>query len=158
MENIHRGRRSSAVEIDISQLENEIMQKSGINLATNSDTKSPGSAQAQSKKETPAPAQVEKREIITPSGGNFVSGTEEDINVEENYEVDEQADLDKLMEEKFDSVLDRRDDNEEEEETTVAEHLQTTDASEEEKKEVEAELVTESSETTPASEPAEEVK
>ena len=49
MENIHRGRRSSAVEIDISQLENEIMQKSGINLATNSDTKSPGSAQAQSK-------------------------------------------------------------------------------------------------------------
>ena len=157
MENIHRGRRSSAVEIDISQLENEIMQKSGINLATNSDTKNPGSAQAQSKKEAPAPALVEKREIITPSGGNFVSGTEEDINVEENYEGDEQADLDKLMEEKFDSVLDRRDDNEEEEETAV-EQQQTTDASEEEKKEDEAELVTESSETTPASEPAEEVK
>ena len=47
----------------------------------------------------------------TSSGGNFVSGVEEDLNV---AVIEDSEDLEKLMEEKFDETLERRDDFEEE--------------------------------------------
>ncbi len=44
------------------------------------------------------------------SGGNFVSGVEEDLNVAQEVDPEE---LEKLMEEKFDQTLKRRDQEDE---------------------------------------------
>ena len=46
----------------------------------------------------------------TSSGGNFVSGVEEDLNV---AVVEESEDAEKMMEQAFDETLERRDDFEE---------------------------------------------
>ena len=46
----------------------------------------------------------------TSSGGNFVSGVEEDLNV---AVIEDGEDMEKLMEQRFDETLERRDDYEE---------------------------------------------
>ena len=50
--------------------------------------------------------------MTSSSGGNFVSGVEEDLNVAVD-EADDAAEMEKLMEEGFDDVLDRRSESEE---------------------------------------------
>ena len=60
-----------------------------------------------SRKNTPA---IKPSEVpVTSSGGNFVSGVEEDLNVAVEEDAEE---LERLMEEKFDQTLERRDDEE----------------------------------------------
>ena len=51
----------------------------------------------------------------TSSGGNFVSGVEEDLNV---AVVEESEDAEKMMEQAFDETLERRDDFVEESKAT----------------------------------------
>ena len=97
METINRSRRSSAsiADSDISEMENEIIQKSGIDIMKN-NSPSPKKSEL-SRQNTPA---IKPQSVpIGLSGGNFVSGVEEDLNVAVEEDADE---LERLMEEKFD--------------------------------------------------------
>ena len=86
MENLTRSRRSSssAAESDISDMENEIMQKSGIQISKESEspTKVPGAPQPILRMATPAPEKrTTENNLPASSAGNFVSGVEEDLNL-----------------------------------------------------------------------------
>lgn len=67
--------------------------------------------------------------MTSSSGGNFVSGVEEDLNIAAD-EADDAAEMEKLMEEGFDDVLDRRSESEEPEaaEPKVEEKQEQSDA------------------------------
>ena len=99
-------------------MENEIMQKSGINIlkeAEKEETKQ-GAKNNIKRQETPKPDKPAAE--YTSSGGHFVSGIEEDLNVAQDEilgnegaaELDE-AELERLAQETFDSTLERRDES-----------------------------------------------
>lgn len=130
MESLSRSRRSSvssAADSDISQMENEIMTKSGIEIIKNAGDKK---APAPSSQTPEAPKRPEEQ-----SAAKFVSGVEEDLTVEgpvtsaAEQEAKEVAELDELMQEKFDETLERREGFEEndEDENSEEEKLESLD-------------------------------
>ena len=92
------------------------MQKSGISISKESESPSKPVA-ALERQQTPAPS-------TAASGGNFVSGVEEDLNlIQESNEDDEQ--LVKMMEEKFEAAgLEKREDFDEEEKPAEPEKVE----------------------------------
>ena len=93
MERLTQSRRSSnAGESDISEMENEIMQKSGISITKESEspTKLPQEQPSSFNRQmTPAMVHTDNAASSTSSGGNFVSGTEEDLLTQNQDEEDE---------------------------------------------------------------------
>jgi len=107
METINRSRRSSSArDSDLSDMENEIMQKSGILIAK-------GNGAGEKAKEELASQHkplMEKAAEASANGGMFVSGIEEELNLDGREEGEVDDELEKIMENRFDSVLERRDD------------------------------------------------
>ena len=117
-------------------MENEIMQKSGISISKNNEMDSQNSERATAlfgAKETPKPEKPQAE--YTSSGGQFVSGVEEDLNVAQDdilvgEEPADQEELERLMEDQFAETLERREPSEEkpEEKPAASEEAQATSA------------------------------
>lgn len=107
METLNRSRRSSVSSVpesDISEMENEIILKSGIELSKNSNDR-----------QAPAPISSAPKANRVSNEAKFVSGTEEDLNVvDEPAQDDAQEEMEELEQNNFDDTLERRDDYKEE--------------------------------------------
>ena len=115
-------------------MENEIMQKSGISISKNNEMDSQNSERATAlfgTKETPKPEKPQAE--YTSSGGQFVSGVEEDLNVAQDdilvgEEPADQEELDRLMEDQFAETLERREPSEEKPEEKPATSAEDAEA------------------------------
>ena len=118
MESLGRSRSSSfSGQSEISDMENEIMQKSGINISKNNEMGKQSSERATTLERQETPLPEKSRAEFTSSGGQFVSGVEEDLDLAQdeialNDEQADQEELERLMEEKFEETLERREPSE----------------------------------------------
>ena len=135
MESLGRSRSSSfSRDSEISDMENEIMQKSGISISKNNEMDSQNSERATTMfgtQETPKPEKPQAE--YTSSGGQFVSGVEEDLNVAQDdilvgEEPADQEELDRLMEDQFAETLERREPPEEKPEEKPATSAEDAEA------------------------------